>query len=284
MQEERTNCGNFQYDPEDLLPLVAELIDEYTSKDSTSVTYETAQMLMEAIVYTINQAMEELEESQVGAALFDQKSEMSVRTFYKKGKQVIQRKVLEAKAVYEKLMLLFDAYGCENYRDTIQKGIPEFFKHYDMKFEPQNHILTFDYPLFKENTQLSGIDKLLNYVNYACEETLFLSYFEKEGIQEVLRTTLSEYEALYLDNICEPVLNQAILTMIAQRPVASLALQEDDYITIEDYFEGNTEKQVLYKVNHLAGILTEQMPKVEQKEYFTLSSPYFFSRHLFFQK
>ena len=42
-----------EYRLEELLPAAAGLTEKYTSKESSSVTYETAQMLMEAVIYCI---------------------------------------------------------------------------------------------------------------------------------------------------------------------------------------------------------------------------------------
>ena len=47
------------YKIEQLLPLAAELADRYTSKESTSVTYETAGALMEAVLYCMKECEDE---------------------------------------------------------------------------------------------------------------------------------------------------------------------------------------------------------------------------------
>ena len=49
-------------------------------------------------------------------------------------------------------------------RDTFMKGLPEFFKWYDIRFEPQNTILTLDYPLLKDISSYSGIDKIYEFI------------------------------------------------------------------------------------------------------------------------
>ena len=46
------------YEAADLLPLVRELTERYTSKASTSVPWETAQQLMEAVLYCIGETQE----------------------------------------------------------------------------------------------------------------------------------------------------------------------------------------------------------------------------------
>ncbi len=44
-----------EYQMEELLPLAASLADKYTMGESSSVSYETAQMLMEAVLYCIQE-------------------------------------------------------------------------------------------------------------------------------------------------------------------------------------------------------------------------------------
>ena len=47
------------YDFKELLPIVAELADKYTSKEKTSVSYETARRLMESVLFCIEQCSDE---------------------------------------------------------------------------------------------------------------------------------------------------------------------------------------------------------------------------------
>jgi len=43
------------FETEELLPIVAELADKYTGKESSSITYEKARQLMEAVLYCIHE-------------------------------------------------------------------------------------------------------------------------------------------------------------------------------------------------------------------------------------
>ena len=43
------------YEMDELVPIVAKLAEGYTSKESTSITYDRAQQLMEAVIYSINE-------------------------------------------------------------------------------------------------------------------------------------------------------------------------------------------------------------------------------------
>ena len=47
------------YEMEELIPIVAKLTERFTSKESTSVTYEQARQLMGAVIYCIQQCQGE---------------------------------------------------------------------------------------------------------------------------------------------------------------------------------------------------------------------------------
>ena len=43
-----------EYEMEELVPIVAKLTEQYTSKESSSIRFETARQLMEAAIYCIH--------------------------------------------------------------------------------------------------------------------------------------------------------------------------------------------------------------------------------------
>lgn len=55
MEKESSQKTGTSYPLQELLPLVARLAEKYTGFDSSSVTYERAQMLMEAVIYCIRE-------------------------------------------------------------------------------------------------------------------------------------------------------------------------------------------------------------------------------------
>lgn len=125
-----------EYQLEELLPLTARLAEKYTSKESSSVTYETAQMLMEAVLYCVRECRDTSEYTLV--------SEHTVKAedAYRIGYDRVVEKTRKAKEIYDKLIKDFCDYGCSNYRETILKGMPAFFIAYDARFRPQDHLLT----------------------------------------------------------------------------------------------------------------------------------------------
>lgn len=231
------------YGMEQLLPLVTMLSEKYTSKESTSISYETARMLMEAVLYTMGESLKNK------AALTGEPPLPEL--LYEEGYQIILSKAKEAVKLYEQLMLHFEDYGCLNYRDTIVHGMPAFFLRYDARFRPMDHLLTLDYPLMCHRQDISGVDLILYYLKCIELEARFLSAFSVSSIRKVLERQHSSYESLYLDNICEPVLFTVLLCGIAGCPITDLEIGENELKRAAASFRGYTLDLAQEKIQNI---------------------------------
>lgn len=236
-----------EYTMEELIPIVNKLIKKYTSNESTSVTYDTARMIMAAVLYCINENVE------FDALVYENIPPSEV--MYNKGYEIVISKVYEAKKIYEEIVRDFEDYGCENYRDTVVKGMPAFFEKYDPKFCPQNHILMLDYPLLYGKPNLCGVDLILEYLKGIQTEKEFLVCFSKYAVKNVLASIISEYKELFFDNICEAVLFRAVNCLIVDKNVKRLELDSVDYEEIRDYFQFDDVEKIQDKVNGLINII-----------------------------
>lgn len=225
--------GNWMnYKLEELVPIVAKLAEGYTSKQSTSIPYEKAQQLMESVVYCIEEV-----EKQEGNALVGGKA-LSSMEMYRLGVELVEEKVKGALALYNKLMTNFNSYGNFCLEDTIVKGIPEFFKWYDCRFEPQNTILTLDYPILKDLSKESGIDRIYSYLKCVYLEQKFLGRFESALIRE----KLDQYDANYklmIDNLCEIVLGNVLDNICETKDKETL--KKTVNAIVKEQYEGDKE-------------------------------------------
>lgn len=242
-----------EYTMEELLPLAAKLADKYTSKESSSVSYETAQMLMEAILYCIQEFNFA---SQTAVASL---TPVSAELAWEEGYKLVIGKVYQAKEIYEGLVENFTDYGCRNYHDTILKGMPKFFLRYDPIFNPQNHVLTLDYPLIFGYPEFCGVDMILAYLEGIRIEQSFLNCFDNRPIYNLMETITPDYRELYMDNLCEQVLFRALCCMIAEKPVYLLELTEEDMQNVTFFFEDNSIEQMEIKLKHLTDLLIKQL-------------------------
>lgn len=145
------------YTMEELIPIVGKLTEQFTSKESSSITYERARQFMEAVIYCIAHC-------DTGNNLISQ-TKLSVTEAYQLGYNAVIEKVQNTQEKYNKLMTFFDHYNNRNYRDTVGKALPGFFRYYDVKFAPTENIITMDYPIFGLNMNYEGIDMISQYIN-----------------------------------------------------------------------------------------------------------------------
>lgn len=206
-----------RYEKSEVLNLVAKMAEKYTGGESSSITYERAQKLMEAVIYCIKEW--ERGEGIRGTELMPEQV-MQIEEAYERGYKLVMEKAQKAKGLYEKLVAEFNDYGCKNYRDTIKEGIPAFLRYYDARFEPQNHIILLDYPLAVENTDFCGVDRIYDYLKKISIEKKVLDYVGEEKIREILERACTDYEELYFGNICYEVLDAVTVQGKTQQEIA----------------------------------------------------------------
>ncbi len=192
---EGKDCG---YGMEELVPIVADLAKTYVSCDSTSITYEKARQLMEAVIYCIRESQGSCVEGLVEG---DSGKKQSAEQAYRLGCRILREKVEKTKEQYHRLLPAFCSYGNRCLDDTIRKGIPEFFRWYDIKYDPQNTILTLDYPVLQDLSRYTGADAVYLYIKYVSIEQKFLRRFPKTYIRETLAASSSNAGAL-IENLC----------------------------------------------------------------------------------
>ncbi len=197
------------YEMEELVPIVGKLAREYTGGESTSVTYEKAEQLMGAVLYCIREGEGAGEEERALAG------RRSAGQAYETGLSCVKEKVRAALELYHEILPEFDAYGNRCLEDVILKGMPEFFKWYDVKFEPQNTLLTLDYPVLKDLSGDAGVDRIFGFLECIRLEQRFLRRFPKEYVRKALK----EYGGGHGDeaeNLCGIVLEAAVKGLLGE--------------------------------------------------------------------
>lgn len=208
-----------EYQMEELLAIVSELAQKYTGYESTSVTYEKAQSLMESVLYCLNEYNNFGTDGSVSASI-------SVKEQYQIGLSLLYQKVEQIRNILNEISDYFEDFGVKCLYDTVQKGIPQFLKWYDIKFCPQNTILTLDYPLLTDCSFLTGADAVYQYIQAVRIEQRFLRAFEKSYVIHILEKYNAEYQNM-IENICSIVLTNVI------GPIAPNKLREKSVPEIE---------------------------------------------------
>lgn len=211
---------NNHYEMEELLPIVAELTTKYTRNESTSVTYERAEQLMGAVLYCIAECETPNDRDEMIYEVWTQEH-VSAKKAYELGYQKVLQKIDRARMSYNELITDFHAYGNENYRDTVEKGIPGFFKLYDPKFAPQDTIITMDYPTLSSIDGLQGIDAIEQYIKYMKLEQKFLNALPEGYVVKTLTAYQADYRRQFY-NLCGIVLRE----LLGQKKIRAWILEK----------------------------------------------------------
>lgn len=244
----------------ELLQIVSSLVGSYTSKDRSSVPYEIAQQLMGAVIYTIDECFKG---DQTYTVTSGNEQNTTLHVLYRRGVDLVKNKTEKVRNRYNELIPAFEDYGCRNYADTIRRGMPSFFAHYDMFFNPQDTILSLDYPMLYARNNETGIDLIDKYIDQIVWENHFLGCFDKNILLDFFRFLLPEYRALYLDNLCEPVLLQIIACRMADQPIWNLRLDFEDELVIRHFISGETKMSLSHKISIL---LNDILPVDDRNE------------------
>ena len=113
------------YEMEELVPVVRKLAEKYTGHESTSVTYETAEQLMGAVLYCIAK----LQEKYAGLPALSER--IPAQKAYDIGAEYVKEKTEEALKRYNEMLSEFCHYENQCLYDTFVKGMPAFFKKYN---------------------------------------------------------------------------------------------------------------------------------------------------------
>ena len=211
-----------KYEMEELLPIVAALAEQYTSKESTSVSYEQANRLMEAVLYCIDQCSE-------GGQLASNRG-LTAREAYEWGYELVVQKVKRTQEIYNEMIVEFCTYGNENYEASVKRAIPGFFQYYDAKFAPRETIITMDYPTICLITDETGINAVAKYVEYIFYEQKFLRALPQEYVCDILFRFQPDYGKQFY-NICQIIIRHILGHMLIGEPLGNRA-GEKEYATL----------------------------------------------------
>lgn len=230
---------------EGLFAIVSRLTEQYTSRESTSVSYETANMLMEAALYCIRETRESRKgmSGEQTNALQGKEENVDIKEDYHKGYELVIDKVKKTNGLYNQMIGHFSSYGNRCYYDTVVKGFPQFFLRYDARFCPQDHLLTLDYPVLKR-IKGCGIDLIAEYLSCVALEQVFLYPMG----EHMIRGLMSQYEYDYEEaiiNLCSPPLRYKIVLELLEKTQEELALTEEDLQEVRQIIEKMTSGELL---------------------------------------
>lgn len=187
---------------------------KYNGIDSTSMTVEKAQEILESMLYTISVAAEN------GAA----KEEIlngRLSLLLDRGRELLKEKQKAVKVEWKLLCRELPRIPNVYFLSTME-NLGLFFDSYDIYFAAHHTSESIDYwPLCPVPETIKGISYIEEYIRRIQIENDFLNCFEREDVISLCEKYVPDYrEALF--NLCEPVLTNSIGLSLIGKAVRGL--------------------------------------------------------------
>ena len=221
-----------------IMDILKELIMKYTGGESTSVTINVSEGLLNSILYSLDFYMLRFGNSQDALKNIKQKP---VKEIYEEGITLLGLCVDETKKLYKKMKENRLKLELEAYNVTLDEAIPSFFEKYGVVFEAHNTMASIDYPLVFDDMKVRGISYIKNYLEHLDIETEFCRFFPVEEIIKVLSDFGRMYGINYhieLINIFELLINNSIFSVLSGNNAGQINIQRYQYNILKEKFKG----------------------------------------------
>lgn len=188
--------------------------------DSTSMSVEKAEELMESLAFTLGTVLKE-------GVTREELLNNPLCHYVEIGRERLITRTGEAKKALIKLQGSLPAVQNVYFTDTCA-NLGSFFQKYDIDSRAHEVPVCIDYwPLCPVPESLKGVDYAAEYIRRLQMESDFLNCFEKEKVLRLYQHLYPSYEEDFF-NLCEPVLECAVLEILAGREITALAVTEED--------------------------------------------------------
>lgn len=221
--------GEMEYFQLQIMNILKDLIMRYTKGESTSVTVDTAENIMNSIFYSIDTGLKNLGGPE--AALESIKTGQ-INKIYDKGLELVSAGFKDSRDTFQNIKKNRLKVGLEAYDSTIDEALPAFFEKYGAVFDAHNTMASIDYPLLFDDMSITGIFYIRKYLETLEAETVFCSLFPEKAIQEVLAIYGRIYKIDYtktLTNIFELVINACFFSILSDGSPYELSISSMQY-------------------------------------------------------
>lgn len=217
--------------------ILKDLILRYTKGESTSVTTETAEKLLNSIYYSIDACLSTLENPEESIVLLKTKK---IKEIYEEGIKIVKACTAEAKILYDEINACKLDVPLEAYNATLE-AIPDFFSNYCVMFFAHDTMADIDYPLLFDNTSIRGIFYIKQYLEKLKIETEFCKLFNDIDIRKILknygRICSIDYEKALI-NIFELLVINSIFSILSGNNGNRLAISNFQYEYLKNMLIG----------------------------------------------
>ncbi|MGY0373341.1 DUF6179 domain-containing protein [Clostridium sp. JNZ J1-5] len=204
--------------------ILTETVGYYTKNKSSSVRVEIAEQIMLSIYYTLGLFLKNQSTVKKSIILIKEKE---IKYLFAQGEKILKDKVDECERLLE--IVKETRLKTENYAyiDTIDYGIPLFFKEYDIRFASHETPGAIDYPLAIDERDLVGVEYIEDYLNKMIFENKFCSYFDSSEIEALLKGFNQDSNHMLI-NIFQLVFTNYLGCILAGKEESSLEIVKGD--------------------------------------------------------
>lgn len=196
----------------------------YTKDSSSSVMIEVAENILDSIDYTISVHLKTFSNLDL---LLKTLKETELFDIFLKGQDLIKEYI----SLGQKLLSIAQKSKLEvnnySYNDTIDYGLPPFFKEYEYFYSSHESPGSIDYQLSIGDFNNSGIEYINNYLKILILENNFCNNFNINDINSLLQSYDRNCDELLI-NIFELVLINSLGCLICDKDVKNLNITNLD--------------------------------------------------------
>lgn len=242
-----------------LMSLLSEAITRYTRGESSSVRTETAQGILQSLLYSIDiclrempapeQAMEALQGG--GLAQTHARGQEIALSYVEQARQLL-REVRDTR-----LSVYLAAYS-----DTIDGGIDDFFEHYDVRFGVHDTTASIDYPLLSDDMSWTGVVYIKRYLESLKLENMLCACYKPADIGALLKGCGLKYRMdgpELLVNACELILKNALCSVLVGRGADDLTIGRADIDLLESRLRRLEERRLPELLQRAMRVVLQQL-------------------------
>lgn len=207
-----------------VLNILTETVGYYTKKESSSVREEIALQLTSSIYYTVGLSLKSQSNLKEAIAMLQKED---IKDIFAQGEEILKEKIDKCKNLHEAVIETRLHTKNQAYTDTIDYGIPLFFKEYDMRFASHETPGSIDYPLAISNEDMTGIEYIEDYLNKLVFENKVCSFFDDKEIDALL-IGYTDHSDEMLINIYKLVLTNFLGCILAEKTGNSLDIRDEE--------------------------------------------------------
>lgn len=225
------------------IELLKEKLTYYTRNESSSISEEEAENILEGIDYTLGLYFKSLNIEKSVDVL--RKSELS--NSLKEGEKIIKAKFEKNKVLFKKLKenrLMVNNYS---YDDTMEYGLSVFFSKYEMFFKPHEGEGSIDYQIPVDILMYKGIEYIEKYLCILIYESELCNKFKSDELIGLLKNYDSHYEELLI-NVFQIVLFNILGRVLCGKTLKGLSLNNNDILQIQNDLSNLSKDEVTLRL------------------------------------